>query len=670
MLKSNFFGAVAFTVTFLVICCLFYKDSINEFPSYIHAWTQADRYALALGFVNNNHNLFLPETFNLIPDPEYPPETETGITPVDFPIHEFNISFIMRVFKNYDPVVFRIYTLVYGLTGLYFLFLIILKQTKSVIAALASTLFVFSSPVYAYYANGFLPSITSLSSFIVGIYFLLKYYDNKSNKYFIIAIAFITLAALSRKPFIIPLIAIGLERLSLMIRSKRTDKPEIISLIASVFLFVAYNLYNYYLESKFGSLFLSNLNPSQNFNEFLKLSGQTWETWKLHYLNIIQYGIIVTGSLFIIFQIFKYGSTYFQQRIILIIFINYIGVVLYFIFMIKQFTHHDYYFIDSFFPLIIYFIILLNTFSIQINGFKALAIMILVLVMASTLISYKVYGERRQTGPWDVFEITKNNFKNSGTLFKDLNIPDNAKILILNANSSIPLTIMKRKSYALRMNNKNIIETALNWNYDYVIIQNYNFTDTYKNYPSIINKLQRIGGNEELSVYIKSNKKQTLQEFLGLKSEQLILSEQIDFDNAHSLEWNNVNLTDSISYDGSYSHKTSTDQEYSLEFSENKFRALNSFFVLWRGKIFISDNLDFPVNLVIDVSTDKGNIFYFSKEVNDQATIINKWQECTYIFPVDALNLENGILKVYLWNPSGKVFFVDDVELSIYSNNK
>ena len=29
---------------------------INEFPSHIHAWAQSDRYALAVGFTNNDLN--------------------------------------------------------------------------------------------------------------------------------------------------------------------------------------------------------------------------------------------------------------------------------------------------------------------------------------------------------------------------------------------------------------------------------------------------------------------------------------------------------------------------------------------------------------------------------------------------------------------------------------
>ena len=35
---------------------------LNEFPAFIHAWAQDDRYALAIGFLDNGFDLFHPET--------------------------------------------------------------------------------------------------------------------------------------------------------------------------------------------------------------------------------------------------------------------------------------------------------------------------------------------------------------------------------------------------------------------------------------------------------------------------------------------------------------------------------------------------------------------------------------------------------------------------------
>ena len=66
----------------------FFRENIFLFPSFIHAWTQSDRYSLALGFLNNGFDFFHPQTFNLI--------TVDGITRVDFPIHEYLVAIIMK----------------------------------------------------------------------------------------------------------------------------------------------------------------------------------------------------------------------------------------------------------------------------------------------------------------------------------------------------------------------------------------------------------------------------------------------------------------------------------------------------------------------------------------------------------------------------------------------
>ena len=55
-----------YLIALLLIVALagfFHWGKLKEFPKYTHAWAQADRYALAQGFVNNGLDFFHPETF-------------------------------------------------------------------------------------------------------------------------------------------------------------------------------------------------------------------------------------------------------------------------------------------------------------------------------------------------------------------------------------------------------------------------------------------------------------------------------------------------------------------------------------------------------------------------------------------------------------------------------
>ncbi len=84
---------------------------MNEFPSFIHAWSQSDRYSIALGFVNNDLDLFHPETF--IYNKQFPHKWnyayDNTITSVYFPILEYVVAIISSLiyvvymrFKNKD----------------------------------------------------------------------------------------------------------------------------------------------------------------------------------------------------------------------------------------------------------------------------------------------------------------------------------------------------------------------------------------------------------------------------------------------------------------------------------------------------------------------------------------------------------------------------------------
>src|SRR5580693_7407425 len=87
----------------LIFSAFLYHNTITLFPAFIHSWSQADRYALALGFLNNGFDFFHPQTFNWM--------VQGGITRVDFPINEYIIAIMMKLLGTTSYAVFRIYTL-------------------------------------------------------------------------------------------------------------------------------------------------------------------------------------------------------------------------------------------------------------------------------------------------------------------------------------------------------------------------------------------------------------------------------------------------------------------------------------------------------------------------------------------------------------------------------
>ena len=176
----------------IFLSLLFHLRYIHEFPSFIHAWAQSDRYALSLGFVKNNLNLFKPQTFVMnhqFPD-DWKVPGKNSITSVDFPIHDYIPAVFMKISGINSAWIFRLYILLYSCIGLFYLFKLSYLQTNDTIKSIFILIFAATSPVFVFYQCGFLPTIPSLSNAIIGIYFYLKYLKQNNKIDFRIAICF------------------------------------------------------------------------------------------------------------------------------------------------------------------------------------------------------------------------------------------------------------------------------------------------------------------------------------------------------------------------------------------------------------------------------------------------------------------------------------------------
>jgi hypothetical protein len=178
---------------------------------------------------------------------------DESITAVDFPVHDYIPAIFMNLSNNNSPWLFRLYILLYSFVGLFFLFRLSQLLTNDIFKSTFIILFAATSPVYVYYQSGFLPTIPSLSNAIIGIYFFTLHLKSQKNKHFNLSILFVTLAALSRTTFVIPLIAIfGFEFIRVLQR-KTQIKAKIIPVLISVSVILIYFFYNNYLRKEYGS---------------------------------------------------------------------------------------------------------------------------------------------------------------------------------------------------------------------------------------------------------------------------------------------------------------------------------------------------------------------------------------------------------------------------------
>jgi hypothetical protein len=661
--------SVPVLVTFLILLCtVLYYSTINLFPSFIHAWTQSDRYAIALQFLNNGFDIFHPATFNL--------QTVEGITRVDFPINEFIVAFFMKVAGTTSPVVFRLYTLTVSILGIVYLYLLAKRATGSEIKSWISALFVFLSPVYVYYQAGFIPSIPAIACVFIAYYYFFLYKETHSGKHFTICILFLLLAALMRLPFTVFLLAVSLQQLFLAIKNRRLQKNEIIFISMAFTAVVAYYVYNIHLGRLYGNMFLDSFKPAKNFGELKIIVSEMYDHWSFHYFTIWHYLLMFVLILISVMTFYKRkGYIEEDKKYWFQLFIVSCGMAIYFFLMSSQFYAHDYYFLDSFFvPVVLLLLCVIKNLSINTQNEKsawaaAFGISIILFFFANK----KTQAERYVTGPWDRAEITRMNFTGTEEFLDSAGIDRNAKILVIDAyTTNAPLILMNRKGYTLMGTSAENIRIALQWcKWDYIAIQDvYLVSDVVKNYPLITSMIERITGNGKVSFYkrSKSTEPKSLKEFLGIKKESTLYTVSASFDSVAK----DPHLTNAENLVLSKTHKSMFARlDSATEFGANvnvlagELQNAANVKALVTCNFLTDESLE-EVQLVAAVSSNGEQLFYQNFMLREYFKRSPAWQQMEMQFVLPAFRHPQDEIKIYFWNPSKENFFYDDLEVVFY----
>ncbi|MDD3875328.1 MAG: hypothetical protein PHT69_01780 [Bacteroidales bacterium] len=652
---------------------LFHHNYISKFPEHIHAWAQSDRYAIALGFVDNGLNFFKPQTF-VYPVSKGAPSATT-VTSVDFPIHDYVPAIVMTLSGSKAPIIFRLYILLYSFLGLYFLFKLSLKITNDYYKSLFVLIFTATSPVFVYYQSGFLPTIPSLSNAIIGLYFYFIHLKNGNSKSFGLSLLFMTLATLARTTFAIPLTAILCIEILRVIVKKTIVFPKLYFIIFSLFIIISYYTYNAYLRTHYGTIFLNHLLPPSSFIHAKELIITAYNSWffqyfsKFHYVSIM----LIFGAIFL-YRIASKGKTENRSYLFgLTVFTIFTGSCIFALLMLKQYPDHDYYFLDTFFLPLILGIPLLMSFLPKIEKTKFKIIAVLVLCVSSFLLikqAIKSQKKRYETAHWDKTATTVHNFENASAFLDSAGIEKNADILVLDAVApNIPFIMMERKGYFVLVTSAQNIEKALTWDFDYIVIQNEFFiSDIYTPYPAILSKLEKIADNGNISVCrLCSENDQNLFNFFNLDDKAAVLKKFIDFENPDDFSWENIYSTDKIAFSGTNSGFMTSDITYGLTFKTSSLQELKTKErTLYLSANFLFETAPKSSEIVVSVSDNGENVFYKTHNLKLLVDKQNEWKNISLIYQLPKINGDNYELAVYLWNTEEAVYYYDDFSIEVY----
>lgn len=514
-LKSGFIKLKQHALPLLVIMLVSLVISVrhlNEPPAYIHAWAQADHYALALGFVHNGGDLFHPQTMLFNKQQFGPDKPETLVTSCDFPLHHWIVAGLMRITGSRQPWVFRRLTLAVSVLGLWMLYLLAFVLTCSRAKSLLVATLTATSPAFAYYSASFLPTIPALSMAMGGLLFYALYLRDSKNWMLYISIMLLTLAMLMRTSQAVLWVAVACFQLLRILRHEVSLRESCLPFLLGAILFAAWWLWKRYLDLHYGTLFLSSLLPVHSWDDARYVFQSMHDHWRFHYFQRWHHWLYVALAIGVLISLFlnrkKSNKPAAKLSLWWLFLIWLFGELLFGVAMSAQFVHHDYYFLDSFFlPIVLLLILLLAQLSNPSVRWGRMVMLVVVLLFAgfSTVEACRMQQERRLEGVEALQTAMRYKYANSmldqaGYGSKELRF-----LTLFSYPQNLPFVMMDREGYSIMWTKPELVAHALEFDYDYILVEDEVYRREFDEAPYVLPHLQRLAGNGEISVCLYSD---------------------------------------------------------------------------------------------------------------------------------------------------------------------
>jgi hypothetical protein len=163
-----------------------------------------------------------------------------------------------------------------------------------------------------------------------------------------------------------------------------------------------------------------------------------------------------------------------------------------------------------------------------------------------------------------------------------------------------------------------------------------------------------LGGNK-FSVYVFSKERAT-----GSREAR---TESLDFENKGTSRYDK-NISDEASYAGKYSYKVSAQDEYSMGIDKELAQFPDLTEINIHTKIFCAENTN-DVSWVMQIDDASGKMLSWEKnDIRIDKCKNGEWKDFTAAFaPSSSLLIGGNKLKLYVFNPGHKEFFIDGLEI-------
>ena len=481
---------------------------LNEPPAYIHAWAQADNYSLALGFLHNGGDLLHPQTMIYNKQQLDFEAPESLVTACDLPLHHWLAAGLMTLVGSHEPWVFRGLTLLVSILGLWALYLLAFVLTRSRLKGLLVAVVAATAPAFAYYNAGFLPTAPALALSSAGLLCYALYVRDTKPALLYVALLLLTLAVMTRTSAAVLWVAVACFEVLRLLRREARLRTSWIPFVGGVVLFAAWQLWSMRLRQEHGSLFLASLLPVESAEEAQSVLQNVHDHWRFHYFQRLQHWLYVAAAVGALATAVvrgrrreSVGGHRLSPWWLLAIWL--FGEVLFAAVMLRQFRHHDYYFLDSFFlPTVLLLAGLLTLLpDLKGRGWQAAGLAALVaLTVVMTAETCRMQRVRREEGVEALQTAIRYKQANSLLDAAGYGSRDLRFLALFAYPQNTPFCMMDRQGYVVMWNDTAIVNHALMFDYDYILIEDEVYRRKFDDAQYILPRLQRLAGDGELSL--------------------------------------------------------------------------------------------------------------------------------------------------------------------------
>lgn len=339
--------------------------------------------------------------------------------------------------------------------------------------------------------------------------------------------------------------------------------------------------------------------------------------------------------------------------------------------MLRQYSDHDYYFIDILYlPAILILIFSLSLIPVPTNKELSLVgISLASVILIFMIISAKNSQANRRNSSKKTQRIFT-QYKNIIPVLDSLKISKNVKILIIDPFApNLPFIIINRKGFALLSLKKSTIQTALSWPYDYLIYQNESFVSAvYNQYPEFISEVNPIYANTELTI-CKKNKIKTntnLLTYLKLNDSKPEYEVTSNFEDIDTLQFSNVLTSDQKYFRGGKSYMLTEDKDFGLTYKSKTVPVLQKrkSFLLLNAKVLAENSTE--IDIVVSINEGEKNIYYEAISLEKKIVKGNNWNDLTLSYNLPQVINKDYELAIFVWNAGKTKVNFDDLKIQIY----